>query len=131
MAPGEHVHDLREAYAAFAQGDFDPFVNLLSPDVEWHVPGRSRHAGTTRSRDALFARMLRQYEESEGTASLDWVNAMEVGPLVAVAERLRATRGDRRLELEAVVVYRFEGARVVEAWDVFGDQHLYDDFWGA
>jgi uncharacterized protein len=125
------VDDLREAYEAFAQGNFDPFVNLLSPNVQWHLPGRSRYAGTTTSRDALFARMLRQYEESDGTTSLEWVNGIESGPLVAVAERLRATRGERRMELDVVVVYRFEGQQVVEAWDIFGDQDLYDDFWGA
>lgn len=125
MTPLERV---KQMYDGFARGDFSPFMELMAEDVRWHVPGAGPFAGTTTSRDELVTRLLRQAEVSGGTA-LEWVDGMAAGALVAVAERLHARSGSGELEATAVVVLRFEGDHVVEAWDVFEDQRSYDEYW--
>lgn len=116
-------------YEGIGRGDFDLFLRLMADDVRWHLPGRHPYAGTTRSRDALVERLVRQSEASGGSTSIEWVDAIAMDDLVVVLERLRASRLDSSIDLGAAVVFRFEGDHVAEAWDVFNDQDAYDMFW--
>lgn len=122
---------VKAMYDGIDSGDFNPFLQLLAEDVRWHLPGTSPFAGTTESRDALVTRLLQQSQQAGGTVRIEWRQGMGDGDLVVVLERLRATAGDESLDVGAVVVYRFEGGVVVEAWDVFDDQAAYDRFWTA
>jgi uncharacterized protein len=129
MTPEERLERVRAAYAAAADGDFSIFAEMLAPNVVWHLPGRSPFAGTTTSRDELFARMLRQAEHAAGGVSLEYNGGLAIDSLVTVIERVRASDGRSQLDLGAVVVFRFDDEHVVEATDVFADQSAYDSFW--
>jgi uncharacterized protein len=56
MAEQENVQTVKEAYAAFERGDITSLLNLVSEDVEWHMPGPSDiipFAGEFRGREGV------------------------------------------------------------------------------
>ncbi len=53
MHPNEKV--LREGYAAMARGDGKALAEMLSPDAQWTIPGRSPLAGTYSGLKEIFS----------------------------------------------------------------------------
>ena len=45
---------IRDGYEAMAKGDPSVLLESLSPDIEWHIPGRHRFAGTYRGIEQLL-----------------------------------------------------------------------------
>ena len=59
-----NVEALQRGYEALNRGDLSVVLALLHPDLEWHEPGDSPHAGTHHGRDSFehryaLARQLR------------------------------------------------------------------------
>jgi ketosteroid isomerase-like protein len=56
MAEQDNVQTIKEAYAAFERGDIPSLLNMVSEDVEWHIPGPSDivpFAGEFRGREGV------------------------------------------------------------------------------
>ena len=39
MTDKENVQVISDAYAAFVRGDIPAILNILAPEIDWHVPG--------------------------------------------------------------------------------------------
>jgi uncharacterized protein len=60
---GADVETLKQAYGSLNRGDLSVVLELLDPDIEWHEPAFSPHAGSHRGRDS-FERFVRGWLES-------------------------------------------------------------------
>jgi uncharacterized protein len=56
MAEQDNVQIIKEAYAAFGRGDIPSLLNMLSEDVDWHIPGNEQivpYAGKYQGREGV------------------------------------------------------------------------------
>jgi ketosteroid isomerase-like protein len=59
---------VNEAYAAFGRGDIESLLELLSEEIDWHVPEVLPQGGSFRGRDGVgefFAGIPREWPEFE------------------------------------------------------------------
>jgi ketosteroid isomerase-like protein len=69
MTDKENVQVVSEAYAAFVRGDIPAILNMLAPEIDWHVPGPAEapYAGRRRTRHDVgrfFSEVARTVEFS-------------------------------------------------------------------
>jgi ketosteroid isomerase-like protein len=122
------VRSLIEAWRA---GDVGPIDAVMSPELVWHFPGRSRLAGDHRGRDEVLAFLLDVLSLSGNTFELDLIDVMANDRRAVVVFRGRARRDGRRLDNPTCLSMRLEAGRVVEVWEFVWDLHAVDRFWGA
>ena len=93
----------------------------MADDIVFHIPGRSRFAGTHDGRDAA-----RDYVESaialshDGDVEVELVDTLVSGERVALIVLERFTR-----------VYRVRGEEIVEVWIFEADQYDVDALLGV
>jgi ketosteroid isomerase-like protein len=49
----EHIGTVQEIYEAFGRGDIPAILDMLAPDVDWHVPEAVPHGGSFHGPDAV------------------------------------------------------------------------------
>lgn len=116
-----NVSLVRKVGAAVVKGDLSAAEQSLSPDVVWHYfnPGLPElsgdHAGLSQIK-ALFGRLA---EQSEGTFTIEPVSTKHVGDeLVVTHVRPKLELKGRKIETDAVVVWRIEDHKIAEVWDI-------------
>jgi len=119
-----------EQVRAYAGGELEPLRALLSEDVVWHVPGRSRIAGEHRGVDEVL-----EYFETR-RAMTDASFRVAVHGLAMIDDRVvqldggSAVRDGRPISWETVSVFRVAGGRIAECWLVPFDLYQFDELWG-
>ncbi|TCK20825.1 nuclear transport factor 2 family protein [Pseudonocardia endophytica] len=117
----------RRLYAA-AASDPSALLDLLAPDVVLHDPGSHPNGGAHRGRDAVLAFLG---ASSSAGASMEVLDVMGGSHHAAAYVRVRADRGDARLDNLTVHLMRIEDGRVAEFWFHNRDQAHVDAFWSA
>jgi 2'-5' RNA ligase len=120
-------HD--EQARAYAGGDLEALRDLLSPDVVWHVPGRSAIAGSHAGVDAVLAYFDLRRRLTDTSFRVTVHGAAVIGERVVQLAGGRATRDGRELEWETAGVFRVQDGRIAECWLVPFDQYLFDEIW--
>ena len=126
MPEHPHVHLLRDAYEAFAKGDFPALDAAFAEDVRWHEPGHNQVSGTHDGRPAVYDLFRRTFEISEGSFRADpqAVFADDAHGMVLV--QLSGSRTGRTYEVMSAQIVRFAGGRIAEAWNAHTDQDAMD-----
>ena len=120
---------LRRGYAAFAEGDIETLDGLFTDDITWHTAGDNLLAGDHHGKQEVFGLFGRLGELAD---SFD----QEIHDVLANDEhgvgliKVRASRGDRTMEQNAVHVFHFTGGQVSEVWVHNDDQAATDAFFG-
>lgn len=115
--------------AGFNSNDLAAVASLVDPDVVYTIPGRSRIAGETTGISAHLAALQRARELSEGTLKLEPRAVAADGDYLVVWGRITAQRGERALDCEHCVMYRFRFGKIVEGRTVPTDLYAFDAFW--
>jgi uncharacterized protein len=123
----ETTHLARRLYAAAAT-DPTALADLLTPDVVLHDPGSHPNGGAHRGRDAVLAFLA---ASSSAGASMEVLDVMGGDRYASAYVRVRAQRGDARLDNPTVHLMRIEDGRVAEFWFHNRDQAHVDAFWSA
>lgn len=87
----------------------EAYRNYISADFRHHNPYFQGDAATLK---AAMVENVRQFPDK----SIDIYHALEEGPLVAVHACVHFKPGD--LGVATIHLFRFEGDRIVELWDV-------------
>jgi uncharacterized protein (TIGR02246 family) len=114
---------------AWEAGDPEAAWEFYADDVVMRLPGRGALAGEHRGRDAVIA-AIRALLDRTATATVDVevVDRLVSGNRVALVVREAVARGNERLQLRRVNLYRIEGDRIAEI-DIFeADQYEVDEF---
>ncbi len=121
---------VRRGFEAYARGDLTAqLADLMSPDVVWHIPGRGPLAGNHAGLDAVAAHFARTARLSGGTHRVEIQDMLANDDHVVVLHSARAERGDKKLDLNVVHLFRVRDGKVTEAWTVQHDLYAWDDFW--
>ncbi len=124
-----NVTIMRRAVDAFAAGDMATLTAAFSPELIWHIPGRSVIAGDHKGRDTVLALFGRMMEMTNGTLH---VNAREIigddrGGVLITNDT--AERNGKRLDVMLMLRVTIREGQFVEVWDHVGDLYAHDDFW--
>ncbi len=119
---------LRRGYNAFAQGDIDALNELFADDIVWHSPGDNPLAGDLHGKQEVFGLFARLNELADSfEQELHDVIANDEHGVGLVS--VRATRGERTLEQNAVHVWHMSDGQATEYWLHAYDQTEVDAFW--
>jgi hypothetical protein len=117
--------------SAWERGDPEAAWAYYADDVVMRVPGRGSVAGAHEGRDAVIAAIRSLLDRtSTASAEVEVLDRLVSGDRVAMVLREAVVRGDERLELRRVNVYRVENDRITEI-DIFeANQYEVDEFFG-
>jgi ketosteroid isomerase-like protein len=126
-----HMDNRVEAfYAAVDAGDLEKLPSLIAPDAVWHVAGDAPISGDHRGHGEIFRLAARVLSETTGTFKTELIESISNGPYSAVKHRWTATRSDTSIEMENIIVFRWDDeGRVAERWEFLGDVDAHDRFW--
>jgi uncharacterized protein len=123
---------VEDYYAALNAGDRERLWALIAPDAVFHVPGNSPLSGDHRGHDQIAALGRRVLGETNGTFKLELLESLSNGAYSAVKHRWTATRCDVNIEMENIIVIRWDNqGRLAERWEFHEDAAAHDRFWTA
>jgi uncharacterized protein len=114
----------------YTDGDPSAVRAVLSPDIAWHVPGRSPIAGSYRGLDEVIEYMLARRRLADGTFRMHRLDVLTgAGTTVAVLTDGTATIAGVERSWSTVGLYRVEEGRIAECRLLPLDQAEFDDIW--
>src|SRR6478609_11122990 len=113
---------------ALSTGDLEALGAVFADDVVWHQPGEHRLSGTRRGKAEVFDLLAAMAQHSDGSLRVEAESAMENGDLIAATVHFSASRGDARVEMTGVDLFRIEHDRIAEVWLFSSDQAAEDAF---
>lgn len=129
-APDHNEILLRMAYDAQARGDIDAYLDLLSEDVVFHIPGRSRIAGEYRGKDEVRRHFQEIRTLSGGTFRTEIHEVLAGEEHVVGLVRGQAERDGATVDLPRVHVWHVKNGKLGELWVHPADQYAFDAYWG-
>ncbi|MGB7588770.1 MAG: nuclear transport factor 2 family protein [Solirubrobacterales bacterium] len=117
----------------YAGGPVDPVAELLSPDIVWHVPGKSPIAGDHRGLAQVIDYFERRRRLAGATMSMRPGEVLSAGDAVVQLVEGSAVLGGERVSWLTVGVYRVdvEHGWIREVWLVPLDSELFDRIWSG
>ena len=117
----------------YAGGAVDPVLELLAPDIVWHVPGDSPIAGDHRGTAQVIDYFERRRRLADATMRMRPGRAIFEGDAVAQFVEGSAVLDDREVSWQTVGVYRVDAGhrRIREVWLVPLDLETFDRIWSS
>jgi ketosteroid isomerase-like protein len=113
----------------YAGGSTEPVLELLDPDIVWHVPGASPIAGDHRGHDAVVRYFETRRRLASATMRMHPGDVLADATAVAQFVRGSAEIDGERVEWQTVGAYRFAGGRIAEVWLVPLDLAAFERIW--
>jgi ketosteroid isomerase-like protein len=120
---------IRRGFDAFATGDMETMMELLSPDIVWHSPGDNVLSGDYHGIEEVLGLFARVGQETQGQVTND-VHAILADDDHGVAlVNSTATRGGKTVSSHQVFVYHLAGGKASEVWLLSDKQAETDELW--
>jgi ketosteroid isomerase-like protein len=118
----------REIWSATAEGDAEALRRLLAEDIVWTSYGTNPMAGAIHGPEAVLSYLATVGEEADALCStLKSLYVNDDGAVIFF--HISAARGDRKLEVDVLLICQFEEGRAVSALMIPADQEANDAFW--
>lgn len=116
----------------YGGGDVAPLRELLTEDVEWHVPGDNAIAGHYRGIDAVLDYFARRRDLAAGSFRMHPGDVLVgEGDHVAVLTDGTAVVDGAERHWSTVGLYRLRGERIASCRLLAFDQAAFDAVWGG
>jgi ketosteroid isomerase-like protein len=126
----DHVQRLREGYEAFGKGDLEALKTLFSPDIIWHVGGKSSFTGDYKGIDATFEFFMRVFTETGGTLKNEVHDILANDTHGIALVKQSGQRNGKSLSMDCVHVLHYDAeGRTTESWFIPEDAYAADEFW--
>jgi ketosteroid isomerase-like protein len=119
---------IRDVLRAVARGEAETLKRLCTDGIQWHATGRTPWAGNHEGIDAVLDYLGRMGEAAD-VLHADLADLLVSEERAATVMEVSARRGDRRLEVLYLILYRIAEGRVAEVWSAPLDRHATDAFW--
>ena len=129
MPAAENTAIVRRIFDAFARKEGLALRGLFAEDAVWSVPGRGVMAGVYEGREAIFRFLAKLPKETDGTYGSELVDVLASDDRAAALYRARGTRRGRTLELDQVLLFRFQGGLVSRVLALPSDPEAFETFW--
>ena len=125
--PNEAV--LRNAYAAFARGDLQGYLEACTPDITFRVPGRGMVAGTYSRSQFLDPFIKTVVEGTAGTfrETVSDIIANDTRGVVLTEHEFQ--RQGQTYRYKTAHIYRIEGGKLARFEEYPEDLYLFDEAW--
>lgn len=125
-----NIENTRKAYAAFSAGDIPALLEMIAPDCQWHVGGRSALTGDYVGHDQILGYFGKLVELSGGTFAVELLDVAEM-PATGIVTALintTATVNGVTSEVRMVELGRAnEKGQLAECWWFSEDQYAQDE----
>jgi ketosteroid isomerase-like protein len=125
----ENAAIVRRIFDAFARKEGLALRGLFADDAVWSVPGRGVMAGLYEGREAIFRFLVKLPKETGGTYGSELVDVLASDERAAALYRARGARHGRTLELDQILLFRFEGGLVRHVLALPSDPEAFEAFW--
>jgi len=129
VSAAENDRIVRQIFGAFARQEGLALRGLFADDAVWVVPGRGVMAGTYRGREAIFRFLVKLPKETDGTYGSELIDVLVSDERAAALYRARGERHGRTLELDQLLLFRFDGSLVREVLALPSDADAFEAFW--
>jgi ketosteroid isomerase-like protein len=119
---------IRDAWRAVGRGETETLKRLCADGIQWHAAGRTPWAGDHEGLDAVLD-YLGRVGEATDVFDAELRDLLVSEERAATVMQVSARRGDRRLEVQFVILYRIAGGKIAEVWSTPLDPHVTDAFW--
>jgi ketosteroid isomerase-like protein len=119
---------IRDAWRAVARGETGTLKQLCADGIQWHAVGRTPWAGNHEGMDEVLD-YLGRLGEAADVFDAHLTDLLVSEERAATVLQVSARRGDRRLEVPFVILYRIAGGKIAEVWSTPLDPHATDAFW--
>ena len=127
MAEHPNAELIQRAYKAFSDdGNPNVLLDEFADGFKWHFPGRSMLAGDYEGRDG-FLTYLGKLAEAGGETTIDLVTAFGNDNFVTAIEHVKVERNGKSYDQHDIVIFRFKGGKIAEAWGYLEDPYGWDD----
>jgi ketosteroid isomerase-like protein len=120
---------VRRLFEGFARKDGFALRGVFAEDAVWRVPGDSSMAGTYEGRDAIFRFLGRLPRETGGTYSSRLIDVLASDDRAAALYRATGERNGRTLDLDQLLLFRFEQGLILEVLALPCDPATFEAFW--
>jgi len=120
---------LEQLYSNFSKGDIQAVLDACSDAVTFQVPGTSPLAGKYTKSNFAGAFVAQLNELSSGTFELDVHDILASDLHAAVLATSRLQRGDKKVELRTVHIWRFENGKPLAWYEYPRDLYQFDKIW--
>lgn len=120
---------LRKAYADFAKGDLDAYLNVCTDTMSFRVPGQSVVSGLF-DRSTFASEMIaRVMEASGGTFQETVIDVVANDRRGVVLARHQFSRNGQAHQYNTAHLYRIEGGRLASFEEYPEDLYAFDAAW--
>jgi ketosteroid isomerase-like protein len=125
----ENAAVVGQIFDAFARREGLALRGLFADDAVWSVPGAGVMAGTYAGREAIFRFLAKLPTETGRTYSSELIDVLASETRAAALYRARGARHGRVLELDQVLLFRFERGLVQDVLALPTDPDAFEAFW--
>ena len=130
MADHPNADTLRKGYEAFQTGDMDSLRNqYFSPDVVWHVGGRSKYAGDHAGVDNVLKLFMENFQDTNGTLKVELHDVVANDEHVMAMGTFSGSRNGKQLSDRFAHMAHVKDGKMTESWIFAENQDKVDDFW--
>jgi ketosteroid isomerase-like protein len=129
MGATEDLALVQSGYEAFGRGDIPGVLAVLSPEIQWHIPGRNPMAGTYKGHEEVVGFFTQLMERTGGTFNLEIHDFLASDDHVVALTRETGQRDGKSLDSNVVHIWHLRDGKAVEFFGITQDQHAGDDFW--
>lgn len=129
MSEHPNVRRTRDAFDAFLRRDGIVVGRLITDATVWRVPGRSRMAGEYRGRAAIFEFLRETARLTDGTYRADLRFVWGGDAVVAALYRATGRRDGRELDIDQLLIFRYDDGRWAEVLALPVEPDAFDAFW--
>ena len=119
---------IRDAWRAVARGETETLKQLCADGIQWHAIGRTPWAGDHVGIDAMLD-WLGRLGEAADVYDADLTDLLVSEGRAATVLQVSGQRGDRRLEVQFLILYLIAEGEIAEVWSTPLDPHATDAFW--
>ncbi len=129
MPAADNEAVVRRIFDAFARKEGLALRGLFAEDAVWSVPGRGVMAGAYEGREAIFRFLTKLPRETGGTYASRLIDVLSSEDRAAALYSASGARHGRRLELDQVLLFRFEDGLVQTVLALPSDPDAFEEFW--
>ena len=129
MAEDAYSSVVRRAFENFESGDLDLLGVVMAPDVVWHEPGRSSLAGDYKGPEDVLGFLGQLNARSYGSFRVEILDVLSESERAVVFLRETAFRGEKTLDVIAVVDFEIHRQKITEVTVYHADTYQFDEFW--
>ncbi len=121
----ENVAVVKQFFKYYESNDIVGLRSIFSTDIEWQVPGHHPLAGTKKGIEEVIA-YYRQLQKAKFNAEVIILEGNDNH--VIDCHRGWAQVGDKKLDMNWVLLYTIENGKIKSMQNFPGDQHAADAF---